>query len=169
MIKCVRVLCVKFGHACVHGIWLCACVCSISQPFSWPPYAELGAQAGSICRVNAQPQPRAAVPYKPHYSSRNHAKKITTATRTPSGRTKTFAVRDRHNWWSQGLSHNDKVARACLGRCFWNSFWLSEQVSDEHCRQEFIILNGQACNWTSYPLVKWSGEELHFLSFISLE
>lgn len=75
MIKCVRVLCVKFGHACVHGIWLCACVCSISQPFSWPPYAELGAQAGSICRVNAQPQPRAAVPYKPHYSSRNHGKK----------------------------------------------------------------------------------------------
>lgn len=65
-------LCAKFGHACVHLVWVGGWVCSISQLSSWPPYAELGAQAGSICQVNAQPQPQAAGPYKPHYS-RNHA------------------------------------------------------------------------------------------------
>lgn len=158
MIKCVRVLCVKFGHACVHGIWLCACVCSISQPFSWPPYAELGAQAGSICRVNAQPQPRAAVPYKPHYSSRNHAKKSQPPHAHP-------ADAQRHSQWETDTIdgakdyHTMTKSPEPAWEGFWNSFWLSEQVSDEHCRQEFIILNGQACNWTSYPLVKWSGVE----------
>lgn len=155
MIKCVRVLCVKFGHACAHGMWLCAPLASL------PPGHHM---------QSLEPRPAPSVGLMPSLSPEQLSptsliilagtmQNLTTATRTPSGRTKTFAVRDRHNWWSQGLSHNDKVARACLGRCFWNSFWLSEQVSDEHCRQEFIILNGQACNWTSYPLVEWSGEE----------
>lgn len=35
-----------------------ACAYYIRQLSSWPPYAELGAQAGSICQVNAQPRPR---------------------------------------------------------------------------------------------------------------
>lgn len=85
-----RISLLHFMNKCARGIlWVsslvvhvymwcaCACVCerSISQLSSQPPYAKLGAQAGSICRVNAQPQPQAAGPYKPHYSRRNQARK----------------------------------------------------------------------------------------------
>lgn len=95
IIKCgdpLLKLCAKFGRACLHFVWVGGWVsmCSIGQVSSWPPYAELGAQAGSICRVNTQPQPQAAGPYKPHYSSRNHA-----GTHT---HTQTYVVRDGHPW-----------------------------------------------------------------------
>lgn len=122
IIKCgdpLPKLCAKLGPACVHLVWVGGWVrmCSIGQVSSWPPYAELGAQAGSICRVNTQPQPQAAGPYKPHYSSRNHA-----GTHT---HTQTYVVRDGHTWWSQGLSHNDRVTGALVGiseihyGCLW--------------------------------------------------
>lgn len=98
----LRKLHVRFGPARMHA-WGVG-VYSISQLSSWPPYARLWAQAGSICRVNAQSQPQAAGPNKPHYSH----------THTHSG--DTYAVRGRHTWRSQGPSYNEKNHQR-LRRC----------------------------------------------------
>lgn len=170
MIKCVRVLCVKFGHACVHGIWLCACVCSISQPFSWPPYAELGAQAGSICRVNAQPQPRAAVPYKPHYSSRNHAKNHNRHTHTQrthkdirsERQTQLMEPRTITQWQSRQSLPGKVFLKLILA--VWAGVRWTLLTRIHYSQRSSLQLD-------KLPIseVKWSGEELHFLGFISLE
>lgn len=116
----------------------CKCVISISLLSSWPPYAELGAQAGSICRVNTRPQPEAAGPYKPHYSWVGVGI-IQDHTTTHSRRTQTRVVRDGHTWQTQGLSQWQN--HQSLGRYFWNLLSLSEPVWDECCLHEFIIFS----------------------------
>lgn len=77
---------------------VCVCVSSISQLSSWPPYATPSAQATSICRVNAQSQPQAAGPYKPHYSSRNPAEPQIVDTR-------------RHTWLQTDTLDRPRVSR----------------------------------------------------------
>lgn len=128
-------LCAKFGHACVHLVWLGGWVCSISQLSSWPPYAELGAQAGSICRVNAQPQPQAAGPYKPHYSSRNHAGTHNHTSWThidmcSERRTHLIKPKVYHTMAkSPGLGKASEIHNGCLNWCEMNVAYMNSLYS----------------------------------------
>lgn len=136
--------------ACVR---VCARACSISLLSSWPPYAELGAQAGSICQVNAQPrpQPQQLAPTSLIILGRI----VQEHTAAHSRRTPTYVVTGCHSWERRGVSHNGKVIRA------WEDiqkFITPELVWDECWLHEFIFLDIQQNNLGRFPsAVRWSG------------
>lgn len=114
-----------------------ACVCSISQLSSWPPYAELGAQAGSICQVNAQPRPPtpAAGPYKLHYSRRNRA-----GTHSRTQPTHTNLCSDRLSQSGEARCVTQWQSHQSLGRYFRNSSRLNWYEMNAGCMNSFFFL-----------------------------
>lgn len=89
---------------------VCVSMCSIRQLSSWPPYAELGAQAGSICQVNAQPRPQPQQLAPTSLIIRGGIVQEHTAAH--SRRTPTHVVTGCGSWERRGVSHNGKVIGA---------------------------------------------------------
>lgn len=140
-----------FVQACV---WACACACLCTPLASFPPGHHMQSSEPKLA-----PSVGLMLSLGP--------KQLAPTSIIILVGTRTYTHTHRYEWRKTDRQTHSMKPRIIMqwqtprnpGRCFWNSFWLSEQVSDECCQHEFITLSGQQVGWVSYSSVERTGEE----------